>query len=370
MTCTDTLTDMTQLAPHGTVERYRQYPKGAERCQPCRDAWAEHYRAKRAADREAHHAAGPVTRAAERGRGEGTAARLAALWAAEAQADAGHFEPGDSGHDCPAGHPRQWAGAHTVLVCLECTQIGSSPGAQAREADLGQARAERKARASAVARRGPSDIDVLALERRKGVMLEQLADYAERARLRPGDRRVIRQIEQWVEQAESDARLDELIDLLGEQVQRPRWWKASAAELVIGALEDDEDEYGEGEYDGEAEEYGQAEAALATPASIAAQQWRASGGGWHGSSFWAEYDRNTADAARASALRSAEVRQLRPGVSPRADAVAARRQGFSACGCGGWADPAQRYVTHTGAWCRNCGALIRSPLAGNRGVIA
>jgi hypothetical protein len=332
---------MVQLAEHGTPERYRQgCTEGADggRCRPCKDAWAAHTRAKRAADREARDAAG------------------GALWAAEAQADAGHFEPGDSGHDCPAGHPRQWAGAHTVLVCLECKQMGSSPGAQAREADLGQALAERKARASAVARRGPADIDVLALERRKGVMLEQLADYAGRARLRPGDARVIKQIERWVEDAESDARLDELIDLLGGEVKRPRWWQASAAEQVIGALGDDEDEYGEGEY-GE-NEYGEAEAPLATPASIAAQQWRANKGGEsHGSPFWDEYDRNTAAAARAAALRSAQVRQLRPQVN----AAAARRQGFSACGCGGWADPAQRYVTYAGAWCRNCGALIRSP---------
>jgi hypothetical protein len=357
---------MTQLAPHGTPERYRQYPKGAERCPPCKDAWAEHYRAKRAAEREARDAAGPLAQAAERGRGSGTAARLEALWAAEAQAAAELFEPGDSGHDCPAGHPRRWAGAHTVLVCLECKQLASSPGAQAREADLGQARAERKARAAAVVPRGPTDTDVLALERRKGVMLEQLAEYAESRRLRPGDARVISQIERWVEQAESDDRLDELIDVLGAEVKRPRWWQPSAAEQVIGALEDDEGEYDEGEYD-----EGDGEAALATPASIADQQWRANNGSeWHGSSFWAAYDANTAAAARASAMHSAQVRQLRPTAAERPEASAARRQGFSACACGGWVDPTKRYVTHTGAWCRNCGALIRSPLSARRGALA
>jgi hypothetical protein len=358
---------MTQLAPHGTPERYRQYQKGADRCASCRDAWAEHYRAKRAAEREARDAAGPLAQAAERGRGDGTAARLEALWAAEARAAAELFEPGDSGHDCPTcGEPRQWAGAHTVLVCLECKQKDSSPGAQAREADLAEARAERKARASAVASRGPTDTDVLALERRKGVMLEQLADYAERARLRPGDRRVIRQIEQWVEQADSDARLDELIGMLGGEVKRPGWFRASAAELVIGALEDDE-----GEYDEDEGEYDEDETALATPASIAAQQWRAnSGAEWHGSQFWTDYDRNTAEAARASAIHSARVRQLRPREDTRPDAAAARRQGFTVCACGGWAIPARRYVTYTGAWCKTCGGLIRSPQAGKRGGVA
>jgi hypothetical protein len=344
---------MVQLAPHGTPERYRQYPKGADRCAPCRDAWAAHTRAKRAADREARDAAGPLAQAAARGRGDGTAARLEALWAAEAEAEhaggngrvrtrggADQLEPGDSGHDCPAcGGARRWTGAHTVLVCLACKSGDSSPGAQAREADLEQARAERKTRAegAAVARPGPTDTDVLALERRKGVMLEQLAEYAESARLRPGDARVIGQIERWVEQAESDARLDELIELLGGEVKRPRWWQASAAEQVIGALADDEDEYdeGEGEYDG------------------AEAQAEADGG----RDYWADYDRNTAAAARASAIHAAQVRQLRP----RADAASARRQGFSACACGGWAIPAMRNVTAGGSWCRNCGALIRSP---------
>jgi hypothetical protein len=117
--------------PHGTIERYREYPKGAARCQPCRDAWAAHQRQRRA-DARAEVARRPGGEIAE---GEG--ARLARLWAAERDAGGERLAVadvlGDQADDleCDRGHPVRWTTDHTVLICEQCPGRQDSPGTSA-----------------------------------------------------------------------------------------------------------------------------------------------------------------------------------------------------------------------------------------------
>jgi len=115
--------------PHGTIERYREYPKGTARCQPCRDAWAAHQRQRRA-DARAEVARRPGGEVAE---GEG--ARLARLWAAERGTEGEVLEVadvlGDQADDLGCGHPGRWTTDHTAVVCEQCKTRGTSPGSSA-----------------------------------------------------------------------------------------------------------------------------------------------------------------------------------------------------------------------------------------------
>lgn len=149
MTCADTLTDMPEY-PHGTVERRRQYPRGAEPCQACKDAAAAYQRQRRAGARESTAAAG-----AEVAEGEG--ARLARLWAAERDAEGEGVGLGgmlgDQADALGCGHPGRWTTDHTSVVCEQCRTRGTSAGSATLADALEAARASRAPKRGEVAPR-------------------------------------------------------------------------------------------------------------------------------------------------------------------------------------------------------------------------
>jgi hypothetical protein len=174
-----------------------------------------------------------AARAAAIAADDSDAARLAALWDAELPAAAWRddFE-GDSGDDCPdCGKPRQWAGAHTVLVCPACGRRFASPGAIEREA--------RYARANAAPGRaaGPSAAELERVAEDRAVALDVLAGVRERLSMIPrGDdwrqdavrgQHKLEQLEQRYKAARSAAELEAaddaaevLADELGDVLSR------------------------------------------------------------------------------------------------------------------------------------------------------
>jgi hypothetical protein len=155
----------------------------------------------------------------------------------------------------------------TVRVCPACQTRATPPGVLAPYQRNGHAAARQ------VKSQRERDLEALGLARRKGVMLGQLAALAADDRLDPASLPVVEWFREQVKDAASDGRLDELAALLPEAaIQRRRWWQGQPAAITAGyADEDDEPDDGEDDDEDQADEH---EAPLATPASIAGQQWR------------------------------------------------------------------------------------------------
>lgn len=110
------------------------------------------------------------------------------------------------------------------------------------------------------------DLEALGLARRKGVMLTELAAHADDDRLDPAGVPVIDWFREQVKDAASDGRLDELAALWPEAgIRRRHRWQGQPAAITAGYDYDDDEDDQEGDDT----------APLATPASIATQQWRA-----------------------------------------------------------------------------------------------
>jgi hypothetical protein len=86
------------------------------------------------------------------------------------------------------------------------------------------------------------DLDALALARRKGVMLAQLAQLADDDRLHPESRPVVEWLADQVKTAAAETRLNELAALLPEAGirRRHRWQGRPAALAAVPAWEDDD----------------------------------------------------------------------------------------------------------------------------------
>lgn len=128
------------------------------------------------------------------------------------------------------------------------------------------------------------DLAAIELARRKGLMLAQLAALAGDPRLDPASVPVIDWFREQVKDASGGTRLGELAALLPEaDIRRRKWWQGRPAAIQAPAPryagEDDDDgqdyEDQDDEDDEDQDEDEVPPAALATPASIAAQQHRA-----------------------------------------------------------------------------------------------
>lgn len=121
------------------------------------------------------------------------------------------------------------------------------------------------------------DLGAIELAKRKGVMLAQLDALADDPRLDPASLPVVDWFREQVKAAPGNGRLDELAALLPEAgIRRRHWWQGRPAAIEAAAYDDDDGQYDDDDYPDDERET--TPAALATPASIAAQQHRAQPG--------------------------------------------------------------------------------------------
>lgn len=116
------------------------------------------------------------------------------------------------------------------------------------------------------------DLEAVALARRKGVMLAELAALAADKNLHPESRPVIEWFADEVKTATGNARLDELAGLLPDAgIRRRHWWQSQPATLTAPVY-DDEDQGDDDEYDDESDA-----GEIETPPSLApVKVWRES----------------------------------------------------------------------------------------------
>ena len=210
----------------------------------------------------------------------GETARLTAAWAAEAPAEANWrkmpMQPSD--WECgKCGAELQWHSGHAALVCPGCQIIADSPGL-AERAEAHAAAIERKRTGVTRVTRDQREIDLEALElaRRKGIMRDQLRTIADDDRLTPDSAATVEWFAEQVKGAPNGDRLDELVTLYATQKIRRRGWFAGRPAALTAADADDgedDDDWDDEEDQADDDDRGPGTAvALATPASIAAQQ--------------------------------------------------------------------------------------------------
>ena len=172
---------------------------------------------------------------------------------------------------CPAcGNPLMAEPRGIWRACGTCGGLVTPPGVTAPYAS-GSNAPQRQVKSQR-----ERDLEALALAGRKGVMLAQLRALADDDRLHPESLPKVEWFAEQVRAAGTDARLDELAELLAVAgIRRRRWWQGQPA-AIEAPVYDDEDQAGGLDYDDEDDEDDEypARAVLATPASIAAQQHR------------------------------------------------------------------------------------------------
>jgi len=133
----------------------------------------------------------------------------------------------------------------TWRACQTC-QVHTTPAAVQAPYARREAAAQRQVKSQA-----ERDLEAIALEDRKGPMLDQLDALENGGKLDTASLRKIRRFREWVDCAQSDARLDELVELFRQAGIRPRrWWHGKPApelESAESAYDDDgqaTDDYG------------------------------------------------------------------------------------------------------------------------------
>ena len=169
----------------------------------------------------------------------------------------GHTSP--AAWDPPGSPARPRA---TAEVCPECGTGLHATVRGTRRACLSCRRAVTPAGVAAPYERGGSgqrqvrssrerDLDAIALARRKGLMLDQLAVLAADKRLHEQDRPVVEWFAEQVRAAAGQPRLDELAGLLPQAgIRRRHWWDAEPRALAAGiGTGPDDDDPDDGEWD-------------------------------------------------------------------------------------------------------------------------
>ncbi len=183
----------------------------------------------------------------------------------------GPLRPYRTAEACGGCQEPLWATAGgTWRACLTCKAPVTPPAVQAPY-ERGVAASQRQ-----VKTRAELEAEEFALDDRKGPMLDQLDELLDGGELDTASVRKVGRIRERVEKAESDARLDELV----EQFQRAgirrrsRWHVQPAAELDSGASDYDDDGDGQDDDDGDGRAaIGPAPAGGGYAAALAARNW-------------------------------------------------------------------------------------------------
>lgn len=136
--------------------------------------------------------------------------------------------PAETGEECAGCGSRLWAGPRgTWRVCLacRCTVVPAGVAAPYAAGDGGGRR---------VVGQRERDLAAIALARRKGVLLDQLAKLAADPRLHPEAGPVLDWLAGQVREAASDGRLDELAAVAADPaagIRRRHWWQGDPAPL-------------------------------------------------------------------------------------------------------------------------------------------